>query len=34
MWYVIQVPTGREEQLMEEAKRYQIQECFDCIFTP
>lgn len=34
MWYVIQVPTGREEQLMEEAKRYQVQECFDRIFTP
>ena len=41
MWYVIQVQTGREEQIMEEARSYQVQEYFDEIvndeivfFTP
>ena len=34
MWYVIQVETGREEQIMEEAKCYQVQEYFDEIFAP
>ena len=34
MWYVIQVQTGREEQIMEEARSYQVQEYFDEIFAP
>ena len=34
VWYVIQVQTGREEQIMEEAKCYQVQEYFDEIFAP
>ena len=34
MWYVIQVETGREEQIMEEARGYQVQEYFDEIFAP
>ena len=34
MWYVIQVQTGREEQIIEEAKKYQVQEYFDELFTP
>ncbi len=33
-WYVIQVQTGREEQIMEEAGKYQVQEYFDEIFAP
>ena len=34
MWYVIQVQTGREEQILEEARRYQVQEYYDEIFVP
>ena len=34
MWYVIQVQTGREEQIMEEVRSYQVQEYFDEIFAP
>ena len=34
MWYVIQVETGREEQIMEETRSYQVQEYFDEIFAP
>ena len=33
-WYVIQVQTGREEQIIEEAGKYQVQEYFEEIFTP
>ncbi len=34
MWYVIQVQTGREEQIIEEAGKYQVQEYFDNMFAP
>ena len=34
MWYVIQVQTGREEQIIEEAGKYQVQEYFDSMFAP
>lgn len=34
MWYLIQVQTGREEQIVEEARSYQVQEYFDEIFAP
>ncbi len=34
MWYVIQVQTGREEQVMEEARSYEVHEYFDEIFAP
>lgn len=34
MWYVIQVQTGQEEQIMEETRSYQVQEYFDEIFAP
>ena len=33
MWYVIQVQTGKEEQIIEEAKKYQEQEYFDELFA-
>ena len=34
MWYVIQVPTGQEEQIIEEAKRYEVTKYLIEIFTP
>ena len=34
MWYVIQVQTGKEEQIIEEAKKYRVQEYFDELFAP
>ena len=34
MWYVIQVQTGREEQIIDEARKYQVQEYFDSMFAP
>lgn len=34
MWYVLQVPTGREDQIMEEIHRYRIHEYFEDIFAP
>ena len=34
MWYVIQVPTGQEEQIIEEAKKYEVTEFLIAPFTP
>ena len=34
MWYVIQVPTGQEEQIIEEAKKYEVTEFLTELFTP
>ena len=34
MWYVIQVPTGQEEQIIEEAKKYEVTESLTELFTP
>ena len=34
MWYVIQVPTGREEQIIEETRNYGIQPYYEELFTP
>ena len=34
MWYVIQVPTGREEQLLEATKSYQVRDFYEEIFIP
>ena len=34
MWYVLQVPTGREDRLIEEIRSYRIQEYFEEVFAP
>lgn len=34
MWYVLQVPTGREDRLIEEIRCYQVQDYLEDIFAP
>lgn len=34
MWYVIQVPTGREEQIIEETKAYGVTPYYEELFSP
>ena len=34
MWYVIQVPTGREQQILEECKSYEVEEFAEEFFIP
>ena len=34
MWYVIQVLTGREEQIIEETKAYGVTPYYEELFSP